>query len=244
MVAEGWPVEQLDEEACVVVVANGDPLDPRLVAHVPTGALVVAADGGRAWPAGQVCASPTSSVTSTPSRPPTGVSSSWRCAELHPYPADKDFTDLELAIDLAHSIAATARAPRRLLVLGGAGGRLDHFVANVALLAAPVWLEAEPVVAVEAWLGTARLTVAIGGAPALPVPGAVGSLVSLLPQHGPATGVVTEGLRFPLRHETLRPGSSRGVSNVVAGPGSSVSVEHGVLLVVQPFHFAPPEELP
>ena len=67
---------------------------------------------------------------------------------------------------------------------------------------------------------------------------------SLLPQHGPATGVVTAGLRFPLCHETLHPGSSRGVSNVVAEPGSSVSVEQGVLLVVQPFHFAPPEELP
>jgi thiamine pyrophosphokinase len=244
MVAEGWPVEQLDEEACVVVVANGDPLDPRLVAHVPTGALVVAADGGArlARRAGLRVAHVVGDFDSLEATDRRELE--LEGAELHPYPADKDFTDLELAIDLAHSIAATARAPRRLLVLGGAGGRLDHFVANVALLAAPVWLEAEPVVAVEAWLGTARLTVAIGGAPALPVPGAVGSLVSLLPQHGPATGVVTEGLRFPLRHETLRPGSSRGVSNVVAGPGSSVSVEQGVLLVVQPFHFAPPEELP
>ncbi len=244
MVAEGWPVEQLDGETCVVVVANGDPLDPRLVAQVPSGALVVAADGGArlARQAGLRVAHVVGDFDSLEAADRRELE--LEGAELHPYPADKDFTDLELALDLAHALAATVRAPRRLLVLGGAGGRLDHFMANVALLASPVWLEAEPAVSVEAWLGTARLTLAVGGTPALPVPGAVGSLVSLLPQHGAATGVVTQGLRFPLRHETLRPGSSRGVSNVVAEAGSSVAVEQGVLLVVQPFHFAPPEELP
>ena len=35
---------------------------------------------------------------------------------------------------------------------------------------------------------------------------------------GPALGVVTDGLRFPLDHETLDPGSTRGVSNEFLAP--------------------------
>ena len=244
MVAEGWPVEQRDVVAGVVVVADGDALDPRVVAQVPPGSLVVAADGGArlARCAGLRVAHVVGDFDSLDAADRRELE--MEGAELHPHPADKDFTDLELALELACTLAGTARAPRRILVLGGTGGRLDHFVANVALLASPSWVRREPRVDVEAWLGTARVTVAAGGAPPLPVPGVIGSLVSLVPQHGPATGVVTEGLRFPLLHETLWGGSSRGVSNVVAAPEASVSAEHGVLLVVQPFHFSPSEELP
>ena len=46
--------------------------------------------------------------------------------------------------------------------------------------------------------------------------GEPGELISLFAVHGPASGVVTEGLVYPLRGETLEPGSSRGVSNVFA----------------------------
>ena len=46
--------------------------------------------------------------------------------------------------------------------------------------------------------------------------GEPGELVSLLAVNGPAEGVTTEGLAYPLRGETLEPGSTRGVSNVFA----------------------------
>jgi thiamine pyrophosphokinase len=64
--------------------------------------------------------------------------------------------------------------------------------------------------------------------------GAPGDLVSLVPVHGPATGVTTEGLRYPLRGEDLVPGSTRGVSNVLLGTEAVVRLETGVLLAVQP----------
>ena len=44
--------------------------------------------------------------------------------------------------------------------------------------------------------------------------GEPGELVTLVAVNGPAEGVTTEGLAYPLRGETLEPGSSRGVSNV------------------------------
>ena len=44
--------------------------------------------------------------------------------------------------------------------------------------------------------------------------GEPGELLSLVALNGPAEGVTTEGLAYPLVGETLEPGSSRGVSNV------------------------------
>ena len=52
--------------------------------------------------------------------------------------------------------------------------------------------------------------------------------------NGPAVGVTTEGLAYPLHGETLGPGSSRGVSNVFAGETARISVERGVVLAVRP----------
>ena len=49
--------------------------------------------------------------------------------------------------------------------------------------------------------------------------GAPGAVLTLLALGGPASGITTTGLRWPLRAETLQPGSTRGVSNeIVSGP--------------------------
>ena len=60
-----------------------------------------------------------------------------------------------------------------------------------------------------------------------------GALCALLAVNGPAARVTTEGLEYPLAGETLEPGSSRGVSNVVAGD-AAVHVSHGVVLALGP----------
>jgi thiamine pyrophosphokinase len=52
--------------------------------------------------------------------------------------------------------------------------------------------------------------------------------------HGPALGVVTGGLLYPLAGEDLPPGTSRGVSNVLGADRATVSLTGGVLLAVQP----------
>jgi thiamine pyrophosphokinase len=63
--------------------------------------------------------------------------------------------------------------------------------------------------------------------------GAAGDLVTLLPIGGDATGVSTTGLRYPLMGETLLLGRSRGLSNEVAKPPASITLEGGTLLVVE-----------
>jgi thiamine pyrophosphokinase len=138
------------------------------------------------------------------------------------HPRAKDRTDLELALD-----AALAEGAGSILVIGSAGGRLDHFLANALVLASPAYADVE----IDALVEGARIAVVrnrrrLHGAP--------GDLLSLLPVGGPARGVRTEGLAYPLAGEDLHPGTTRGVSNVFVTGRALVELRSGTLLAVQP----------
>ena len=134
----------------------------------------------------------------------------------------KDATDLELALD-----AAVGMAPGRILVLAGTGGRLDHELSALLLLASDRYAAAD----VDALVGAACVHVVRGSRELV---GQRGELCTLLAANGSAVGVTTEGLQYPLRGERLEPGSSRGVSNVFEGEAARVEVERGVLLAILP----------
>jgi thiamine pyrophosphokinase len=51
---------------------------------------------------------------------------------------------------------------------------------------------------------------------------------------GPAAGVTTTGLAYPLDDGTLHPARTRGVSNELTGTEATVRLAAGLLLVVQP----------
>ena len=206
------------------MVAGGGPPAPGAADAVPPGALVVAADSGldHALALGlavDVVVGDMDSVSAA------GLGAAAAAGtRVERFPEAKDATDLELALD-----AAVAAGAGRIVVLGPAGGRLDHVLGTAALLAAPRYAG----VAVSALLGPARLAVVRPGAPAA-LSGRPGELVTLLPVHGPAVGVVTDGLLYPLRDEDLPPGTTRGVSNEMVGEAAGVSVRGGMLVAVQP----------
>jgi thiamine pyrophosphokinase len=200
-----------------VVVLAGGPDRPSVIA-LPPGATVIAADGG-AELAGAFGLRVELAVGDFDSVSEDTLGSAVR-VERHP--AEKDATDLELAL-----AAALRLGPERILVLGGAGGRLDHLLGGVLLLAADVFAG----VRVDAQIGAAAVHVVRGERV---LSGEPGELVSLFAVHGPASGVVTEGLVYPLCGETLEPGSSRGLSNVFAASKARVGLERGVLLAVRP----------
>lgn len=206
----------------MIVVAGGGP---PCADAVPPGAprpYVVAADGGleHALALGLAVDVAVGDFDSAPAAAVAAAEAAGTRVERHP--AGKDATDLELALDVA-----AGRSPRRIVVLGSGGGRLDHLVAGLLLLGSPRYAGVE----LDAQLGRARASV-IRGERLLE--GEPGSLVTLLALHGPAEGVRTEGLLYPLRGETLEPGSSRGVSNVFESPQARVSVERGVVLAIRP----------
>jgi thiamine pyrophosphokinase len=149
-----------------------------------------------------------------------------RGVRIEAYPTDKDATDGQLAIERA----LTAQADE-LVVVGFLGGpRLDQELANVLLL--PTLPAATTLVdgsnecrllrAGERWTWAAERD----------------EVVSLLPLWADAEGVHTEGMRWRLRGDTLRAGSTRGVSNEPVQEQVAVSLGSGRLLVTR--HFPEP----
>ncbi|HKJ55893.1 MAG TPA: thiamine diphosphokinase [Nitriliruptoraceae bacterium] len=141
--------------------------------------------------------------------------------DIRRHPADKDATDLDLALQLAHERGAV-----HVLVCDGGGDRGDHALAN--LLTTAGWAGR-----MTATLTTTTTTVTMVTR-GREIHGEVGSPVSLLPVFGPVRQITTTGLSWPLSDELLSPGSSRGVSNELIAPTAHISVGSGTLLVVQP----------
>ncbi len=214
--------------ATVVVVTGGDEPDATLVAALglPPAAdrLVVAADSGIAHAVALGLAIDVAVGDFDSVDPDLLASIEAQGVRVERHPVAKDATDLELAMDEAVALGA-----RRIVVLGGHGGRLDHFLANALVLGADRYGRLE----VSALVGAALVRVLRPG-PDYCFVGRPGDLVTVLPVGGPAVGVRTRGLRFPLHGETLPVGTTRGVSNVLAEPDAAVGLDGGVALVIHP----------
>lgn len=206
----------------VIVLTGGDQVDASVAAALPAAAFVIAADSGlhNAATLGldvDLVVGDFDSVDTDVLEQARGLG-----AEIERHPEAKDRTDLALALDVALRFA-----PADVTVVGGAGGRLDHLLANVLLLASDTYRELTLRAVTNATTyHVVRDTVALSGRP--------GDHVTLLPVHGAAHGVTTEGLLYPLAGESLDPGTTRGVSNELLGERARVRVEAGVLLAIQP----------
>ncbi|SVB02687.1 uncharacterized protein METZ01_LOCUS155541 [marine metagenome] len=138
------------------------------------------------------------------------------------HPVDKDQTDLELAL-----AAALKAGMQSVTVVGTMTGRVDHALGNLLILTADRW----QALRIDARIDSARAWVVRDRAA---VDGAPNDLVSLMAVGGPATGVSTSGLAWPLDNALLESGPGHGLSNRMTGPTAELSVREGVLLVVAP----------
>lgn len=206
-----------------VVVAAGE-LDPADAAHVDGAALTIAADAG-AQSLERIGRRPQLLIGDLDSVDPGLVerlAQSGTRVERHP--VDKEASDTELAVEAAFAAGAT-----EVTLLGATGGeRLDHELANLLLLADRAFA-GRSLAAVH---GAARVT-ALHGGDRRELAGRPGDLVTLLPVGSDASGVTTDGLKWPLAAATLTMGRSRGLSNEVVIAPASVQLEAGVLLVIE-----------
>jgi thiamine pyrophosphokinase len=209
------------QQSTIVVVAAGAP-HPTIRDRLPAAAVVVAADGGvdAALALGLDVALAVGDFDSASDAGLAAVAAAGARVERHP--AAKDRSDLELALDRAVELGAT-----RIVVVGADGGRVDHLVEGLLLLGSEHYAGVE----IDALLGPATAHVVRD---VRTLQGSPGELVSLLPLHGPAEGVVTAGLAYPLHGERLEPGSSRGLSNVFAEATASITLTGGVLVALRP----------
>lgn len=137
------------------------------------------------------------------------------------HPSAKRDTDAALAL-------AGLRSEREIVFLGAGGGRVDHALANLHLLA-----DAARWASVRAVDEDALTYVATPERPvALDLP--EGLTLSILPWDPRCEGIQYEGLLYPLEEAVMTTGDPYGMSNVTGPPPQRVRVRSGRLLVVRP----------
>ena len=142
-------------------------------------------------------------------------------AELVVLPHEKDVTDTEAAVDLAYERGATV-----ITIIGGLGGRLDHTMANLGLLAK--------------YLGKADIFIIDGDnfvrmlAPGKHMIVSAGyEYLGLIPFGGPVTGLTIKNVHYPLENCDVDGTTSLTVSNEITEDPAEISFESGKLLVIQ-----------
>jgi thiamine pyrophosphokinase len=207
-----------------LIIAGGDRPDLTLLdAHWPGWrdvALVIAADGGarHAAPLGlrlhQVIGDFDSlSAADIDELEAAGVA-------VTRFPTDKDATDTELAILAALDAGAT-----EVMLLCTWGGRSDHAIGTLALLAHP-----RCSAATVAILDEQTRTQLLRSGAELTLRGAVGRIISITPWGSDAI-VSATGVRWTLDSALLVAGSTRGISNVATATESIITVHDGAVLV-------------
>jgi thiamine pyrophosphokinase len=207
-----------------VILANGEPPSEADVARwLQPGDRLICADGG-ARVALRLGLKPHAVVGDFDSLDPGELTAlEAGGAVLLRFPPAKDETDLELAL-LRYGLSG------EVVILGAMGGRIDHELANMLLLAMPALRDAHVQIAHgrdQIELIDARETPAM-----LKLHGMPGDTVSLLPFGGDAHDIHTQGLLYPLRGESLRIGPARGVSNVMQTGHATIHVGAGLLLCI------------
>lgn len=207
-----------------LILAGGDRPDSALLDARWPGwrdvALVIAADGGarHAAPLG------------LPLHQVVGDADSLSAAEIEEleatgvivtrFPTSKDATDTELALLAALDAGAT-----NISLLCTWGGRSDHAIGTLALLAHP-----RCSAAALAILDEQTRTQLVRTGVAITLQGAVGRNISITPWGGNAT-VSASGVRWQLDSAVLVAGSTRGISNVATAAESTITVHDGVVMV-------------
>ncbi len=139
--------------------------------------------------------------------------------EVITYPEKKDYTDMELALELAVKRGAT-----QVLITGATGTRLDHSTGNILYLynfldkGITAWIEDE-----HNKIFMVKDSITLKKQENWKV-----SLLSLTPT---VEGLTTQGLYYPLKDAVLKFGSCFGVSNEFSEDTASITLEKGLLLV-------------
>jgi thiamine pyrophosphokinase len=138
------------------------------------------------------------------------------------HPMHKDQTDLELALEVA-----IAEKPDEILLFTALGGRLDHTLANILLLAHPkyasVWFT---LVDGPQWAILLRphQSITIEGQP--------GDTLSLIPLSPKVSRVTLTGVEWPLEKATLSLGSTWTISNSLVNHQVTLQIGEGMVLLI------------
>jgi len=130
---------------------------------------------------------------------------------------DQNSTDLEKALT-----AAIRMKLHDIIVLGATGGRLDHAIGNLSALAK------FSTKAHITFIDNAGKFFSVNRSVEFSLP--KGTIISLLPLSH-CSGIVTKGLKWNLKNESLELGVRESTSNVIVSSPVNIKVKNGRLII-------------
>ncbi len=217
-------LEMLDEYAAAergmtAFVFVGGEINPQNVTRKPKESdIVIAADSGllNAEKCGMKPSIVVGDFDSFPeSKLPKG-------AEKISVPAEKDFTDSMLAVEVAID-----RGAAEILIFGGLSGRLDHTLSNMGILRdlheKRIYAAIEDGFNRVRYIESTSLLLARSGY----------KYFSLIAAEKKVKGVSIEGGKYPLKNALLTNGNQYAVSNEIEKNVALISVKKGGVFVVE-----------
>lgn len=144
-----------------------------------------------------------------------------KCKKVIEYPAEKDWTDLELAINLS-----VKYHPSRIDIFGVFGTRIDHSLAAFHLL------EKLTKEKIEASIFDEHNRVSIVNAKLTIKKSQQYRYVSFLPLTESVT-MSLEGLKYNATRKKIMKGETIGISNEITNDEGTIEVHRGVVLLIQ-----------
>ena len=179
--------------------------------------LIIAADGGyeNAKKLGVTPHIAVGDFDSFTGELPTGI-------ETLQVPTEKDFTDSQLAVDVARKKGAT-----EIFLIGGLDGRLDHALSNLAILE-DLWHAH-----IRAILSDGRNRVRYIEATSELVLNLGYRYLSILAVDKKVKGVTVDGCKYPLKNATLTRVHQFAVSNEIQKNCALISVRRGGIYILE-----------
>lgn len=137
-------------------------------------------------------------------------------------PAEKDFTDTQLAVK-----EALARGATEIVIIGGLGGRLDHTLSNISVLAELWKLNVHAVITDGVnrirYINSSSTLIAKSGY----------KYVSVIAISEKLKGVDIEGCKYPLKNAVLQRSNQYAVSNEIVGNCALIAARKGEYYVIE-----------
>lgn len=143
------------------------------------------------------------------------------CADVRVYPAQKDKTDMELAIDVAQSLYPKGEAR----IFGALGKRIDHTLGNIGLLehCHVIGMPAE-VVDEQSRIRHIKTIHTIKRDKRYPY-------LSVIPV-GKSASVTMQGVQYPVTNRVFYRSSTLSISNRITSTEAVITVHRGSVLVI------------
>lgn len=200
-----------------VIIGAGEIHDLNAIkAEIPQDSFIISADGGLEY------------LEKMNIKPDLIVGDFDSLSEDHPlpvesitFPSEKDDTDTGIALS-----AAIERGFKRVIILGGTGGRLDHTIANLSSLVFAAENGIEALLIDE----KNKAFILLEGEHELKCE--ANSFVSFFNFGSDFSQITLEGFKYPLHNYIMKSSYPIGVSNEFKQEKCIVRIKHGIILAV------------